>query len=192
MKSKHTSQMSQDMTGRQDTICRFVLLRMGQILSGGMADFIITNRATTTTTKQTENSCGWCPHISASEPESASWERALTQRDPTVFFSASARLHSAGWSPNQLLSVATLGSSPHAFLLSSAHIKRMLCILGAFPRCGTAAWLVILGLVEEFLRINRLLHAKRFSNPAPVTGKLPSFQGTQFWKKEKSKKSVGC
>lgn len=107
------------------------------------------------------------------------------QRDPSVTFSASARLHSAGWSPNQLLSVATLGWSPHAFPLSSAHIKRMLCILGAFPRCGTAAWLVILGPVAEFLRINRLLHAKRFSNPAPAAGKLPSFQCTQFWKERK-------
>lgn len=117
---------------------------------------------------------------------------SYAQRDPSVSFSASVRLHLAGWSPKQLLSVATLGWSPNAFPLSSAHIKRMLSILGAFPWCGTAAWLVILGLVAEFLCINRLLHAKRFSNPAPAAGKLPSFQCTQFWKEGGKNKSVGC
>lgn len=149
MKSKYTSQMNLDMTGHQDTICRFVLLRIGQILSWGMADFIITKRAKQQQKKTSSRELLWMmsPHQCL-----RSWVNLLrtfsdVQRDPTVFFRASARLHLAGWSPNQLLSVATLGSRPHAFPLSSAHIKRMLCILGAFPRCSTAAWLVILGLV---------------------------------------------
>lgn len=40
-------------------------------------------------------------------------------------------LHSTGWCPHRLLSGVTLGSGLHAFLLSSAQIKNILCIMGA-------------------------------------------------------------